>query len=330
MIWTLLAGIVAALITAIGGNGRNARRFIENWSPATRYRELRLLRSHESKAEEMNSTSCDLTKNALRSFVRDCDCEIERFEFARELKNPRKNLKLAEESSGLPSALIIEFVLTWTFLMLFIEGTLVLPGLLGQWLFIYLLIVVLAWFCLLTVVWALLTQAIKQYCWNQAIKYRFNDFLIPFFQESEACCEAQDGFKNAIRSFHNVYDDRRIQSLKKAFRWSLGLGSVLLFLATFADIKLQNFFHWDCSPWFHPTSLVVTVLMVVVLFCCLLAYNLKLEELIQEEKEKYPWYNPLIDVNHVQHNKILDKLSEFGYWLGEITEKSKKREEQNE
>lgn len=330
MVWNALAGIVAAIITSIVGNARGARRFLESWSPATRYRELRLLRSHESTVEEMNSTSCDLTKKALRSFVRDCDCEIERFEFARELKNPRKNCKLAEESNGLPITLIIEFLLTWAFLMLFSEGIMVLPVMLGQWPVGYLLIVVLAWFCLLAVVWALSTQAMKQYCWNQAIKYCFNDFLMPFFQESEVCCQEQDVFKNAIRSFHHIHDNSMILSLKKAFSRSLCLGFILLFLVLFADRTLQNSFHRDYSPWFRPTLVVVAVSMFVVLFSCLSAYILKQEELIQEEKEKYSWYNPLIDSHYVRHRKIVDALCEFGYWLGETFGKPKKRKERNE
>lgn len=121
-----------------------------------------------------------------------------------------------------------------------------------------------------------------------------------------------------------------ILSLKTAFSRSLYLGFILLFLVLFADRTLQNSFHRDYSPWFRPTLVVVAVSMFVVLFSCLSAYNLKQEELIQEEKEKYPWYNPLIDSHYVRHRKIVDALCEFGYWLGETFGKPKKRKERNE
>lgn len=325
MIWDLLAGIVAAVITSIGGNSRSVRRFIENWSPATRHRELRLLHSHESKAEGMNSASCDIAKKGFRSFVRDYDCEIERFEFARELKNPRMNLKLAEESASLPGVLITEFVFTWTFLVLLLDGLLVLPGLLRQWSFVSFGLAVLILSGLLFVVWALLTQASKQYYFNEAIKDCFNNFLMPVFQESEVCCDKEDEFKKAIRSFHNVYGDSTILSLKKALRRLLVVASILLLLSSFIDTIMSNCFQWNWFLRFRPTSWVVMTLVVAVLLCCLLTFYSKLQELIQEEKEKYPWYNPLIDADHVRHCKILDKTCEFGYWLGETIGKPKKR-----
>ena len=81
---------------------------------------------------------------------------------------------------------------------------------------------------------------------------------------------------------------------------------------------------------FRPASAVIPIVLAAVLLCCLLAYCVKQEELIQQETEKHLWYNPVSDANHVRHYAILDKACEFGYWLGETIGESKKREEQNE
>lgn len=326
--WKLIWTIVGAIIGLIGGV-RSANRFKENWSPATRYRELRLLRSRESKAREMNSASCYRIKEAFASSVEYDDCKLEQYRFARELNNPRKNVKLAEESASLPGTSLFEFVLALALFMLFFAGVAVLSRVLRQWPLVLFVLVVLAWSCLLTLVWALLTQASKQYCWNEAIKYGFDNFLKPVFQETGVCYDRQDEFKKAIRSFHTVYDDATILSLGKTISRLFFRGAILLFVALLIDTALDDRFHWN-PLWSHPVSLAVTAIVGVLPLCCYLTYSSELQKLIQNEKKQYPWYNPLIDKDDGLHFKGSNIIFEFGYWLGETFGKPKKRKGRNE
>lgn len=304
MNWNALAVIVAAIITSIEGNARLAHRFLES-----------RLEKH-------------------RSFGRNSDRKVARFKFARELKDPRKNSVLAEESTSLPLVLMIEFIYAWVFVVLLMDGVLILSVVFNlrgwspiSFSFVFVAFVLL---CASAVILKLLTWVIKQFCWNYAIKYCFNNFLEPVFRESRAPYYGQIEFQKSVQSFHKVYDDRTIRSLKRAFRRLLVIGSVLYFLASLIDTGLGVCFPGNRVLRFRPALVVVLIVSVAVVLCCLLAYCMKLEELIQKEKEKHLWYNPIHDANHVRHYAISDKACEFGYWLGKAIGESKKREEQNE
>lgn len=73
--WESIVTFVAAFIGLISGV-LGTKHFKENWSPTTRYRELRLLRSHESKVKEMNSASSYRVKEAFASSVKYDDCKL--------------------------------------------------------------------------------------------------------------------------------------------------------------------------------------------------------------------------------------------------------------
>lgn len=301
MILSALAVIVAAIITSMEGNARLAHRFLE--SPLGK----------------------------LLSFGRNSDRKVARFKFARELKDPRKNSMLAEESTSLPSVLLFDFIYALVFVVLFMDGVLALSGvfnLRGRPPISFVRVIVLL--CASAVIWKLLTWATKQFCWNYAIKYCFNNFLEPVFRKPRAPYYGQIEFRKSVQSFHKVYDDRTIRSLKRAFRLLIVIGSGLYFLASLIDTGLGVCFPGNRVLRFRPALVVVLMVLVAVVLCCLLAYCMKLEELIQKEKEKHLWYNPISDANHVRHYAILDKACEFGYWLGEAIGESKKREEQNE
>lgn len=301
MILSALAVIVAAIITSMEGNARLAHRFLES----------RL--------------------GKLLSFGRNSDRKVARFKFARELKDPRKNSMLAEESTSLPSVLLFDFIYALVFVVLFMDGVLALSGvfnLRGRPPISFVRVIVLL--CASAVIWKLLTWATKQFCWNYAIKYCFNNFLEPVFRKPRAPYYGQIEFPKAVQSFHTVYDDRTIRSLKRAFRLLIVIGSGLYFLASLIDTGLSVCFPGNRVLRFLPASAVFAIVWTAVVLCCLLAYYMKLEELIQKEKEKHLWYNPISDANHVRHYAILDKACEFGYWLGEAIGESKKREEQNE
>ncbi len=239
---------------------------------------------------------------------------------------------LAEESTSLPLVLLFEFIYALGFVVLFMDGVLVLSGVFNSrgWPPNSFVCVVIVLLCASAVIWKLLTWVTKQFCWNCAIDNCFDNFLKPVFRKPRAPYYGQIEFPKAVQSFHKVYDNRTIFSLKRAFRLSIVIGSVLYFLASLIDTGLGVCFPGNRVLRFHPASAVFAIVWVSVVSCCLLAYYMKLEELIQKETENHLWYNPIHDANHVRHNAILDKACEFGYWLGETIGESKKREEQNE
>lgn len=321
--WEAVAVIVAAVI-GLGGGALGAYRFKENWSPASRYRELRLLRSRESKAKEMNSASCDRIKEAFASSINYDDCKLEQYRFAGELKNPRTNLKQGEESASLLDAVMLKFAGALLLIVLFLDGLLKLRDLSRQWHINRFVLLVLMLYLLLAA-WAVVTHFIKYYTWNGVIKKSFDDFLKPVFLRPTVFYDTQVEFQKAIQSFHKVYDNSTILSLGRACRRMLGIGSFLLFLAVVFDAAMIYLFHSNSFSWFHLISLLILTLIGIAVQCCLLTYYAKIEELVQEEKEKYLWYNPLIDIDHTRHYEKLNKIFEFGYWLGKTFGKSKKR-----
>lgn len=324
--WGAVATIVAAVIGIVGALG--AYRFKENWSPATRYRELRLLRSRESKVKEMNSASCDRVKNAFDSSIKYDDSKLEQYRFSRELKNLRTNLKLGEESASLPDATMLVFAWTWLFIVLFLDCVPELFALFRQKPLVWFVLAVLVLLCLTIVVCALVTRLIKYSTWNGVIKKGYDDFLKPFFQEPRVTYNAQVEFQKAIQSFHKVYDNSTILSLGRACSHMLVAQSIMLILAASLDTVISYFY--GKNQWIRPISLILLILIGIVALWCLLTYYSKLGELIQKEKEEYPWYNPLIDAHYVQHCKIVDALYKVGYWLGKTFGKPKKRKERNE
>lgn len=122
---------------------------------------------------------------------------------------------LAEKSTSLPAVLIIEFIYTLGFVVLFMDGVLVLSGVfnLRGWSPISFVFVAFALLCVSAVIWKLLTCVIKQFCWNYAINYCYNNFLKRVFQKPRAPYYGQIESPKAVQSFHKVYDDRTILSL---------------------------------------------------------------------------------------------------------------------
>ena len=123
---------------------------------------------------------------------------------------------LAEKSTSLPAVLIIEFIYALGFVVLFMDGVLVLSGVfnLRGWSSISFVLVAIALLCVSAVIWKLLTCVIKQFCWNYAINYCFSNFLKRVFQKPRAPYYGQIESPKAVQSFHKVYDDRTILSLK--------------------------------------------------------------------------------------------------------------------
>ena len=318
-----IVSLVSAIGAFIGAGFPSLHHIYESWSPSPRYRELRLLRNRDSKAEEMNSASSDRTKEGFASFVNDDDCKIEQYRFARELKNPRKNFKQGEESASLPDASLLEYSIMLVLILAFLEGCVVLfHWLKSKTLFLFVLSVLLL-FCLLFLVWALLIRATRNYVWNATIKDGFNNFLMPVFQETEVRNDTQDAFNKAVTSFHNVNDDDTILSLKKACSRILKLDTAALVFFVIIDTVLSACGHPLKPLWYYLIAIAVQVSSFFVFLCCYSAYFSELQKLIHKEKKGYPWYNPLIDANNERHFRMLNSMRRIGYWFGKTINKTK-------
>lgn len=324
--WGAVATIVAAVI-GLGCGALGAYRLKENWSPARRYRELRLLRSRESKAKEMNSASCDRVKDAFTSSIIYDDCELEQYRFSRELKNLRTNHKLGEESASLPDATMLEFAWTWLIIVLFLEGFSGLLNLFRRMPLVWFVFAVLILFCLSMVVWAFVTRLIKSSTWNGVTEKGFDDFLKPVFQEPRVIYDTQVEFQKAIQSFHKVYDNSTLLRLGKACSQTLRAESFALICAALLDTAISQWFHWNHLLWLRVFALVILTVIGIAFLCCYSSYTSILQDLIQDEKKEYSWYNPLLDAHYVQHRKILDKQYKLGHWLQEVDGKLKKCKE---